>query len=361
MLTSIAVLIAGLIMLSLGGDMLVRGAASLAERTGMSRMLIGLTIISIGTSAPEFAISAYASWLGKTDIALGNIIGSNIFNVLFALGFAAIITNLHIRRKTNMLDVPIMLGISVLAYVMSFTGMINRWHGLTLFAVFIGFNIFLIIYERKHPQEAAEIASETSTVLKKRLSIPMILILLLAGFALLTIGSKVLVKGAVDLARLMHLSELIISLTIVAIGTSLPEAITAIIAAMHDETDMAVGNIIGSNIVNISGVLGLSAILAPHGVPVAAEVLRFDFPVMLAASFACLPIFYTGHMVSRGEGFVLFAYYILFLGYVVLRAIQHPSLALYDDALLYFCAPLTILTACIYSYREHKLRKDKTY
>lgn len=357
MLISTTLLILGLLMLAFGGDLLVRGSAALADRTGVSRMLIGLTVISIGTSAPEFAISAYASWLGKTDIALGNVIGSNIFNILFAMGFAAIISNLYIQRKTNMIDVPIMLAISILAYVMSFTGVINRWHGLTLFAIFIAFNVFLIMYERKHPQEAAAVAEDAAAILANKRSIPKIIIFIIAGLGLLAIGSKVLVEGAADLARLMHLSELIISLTIIAIGTSLPEAITAIIAAMHRETDMAVGNIIGSNIANISGVLGLSALLAPDGIPVSASVLEFDFPVMLASSFACLPIFYIGHKVSRSEGIVLFAYYLLFLAYIVLRAINHPSISLLSDAMLFFCIPLTILTLGILVYREHKHRK----
>jgi len=356
MLIAAAILLIGLLLLGLGGDILIRGSVALADRTGISRLLIGLTIISIGTSAPEFAISAYASWLGKTDIALGNIIGSNIFNVLFALGIAAIISNLRIHRKTNIIDVPIMLGISVLAYVMSFTGNINRWSGLVLFTIFIVFNLFLIFYERKHPGEAAEISAEAEELLKHKKSIPVSIVFIVIGLILLAVGSKVLVKGAEDLARLMHLSELIISLTIVAIGTSVPEAITAMIAAFHRETDMAVGNIIGSNIANISGVLGLSALLAPHGIAVPIEVLQFDFPLMLASSFACLPIFYTGHQVSRGEGIILLTYYILFITYVILRATHHPDLNLFNDALLFFCAPLTILTLGILVYREHQKR-----
>lgn len=343
----------GLICLIAGGELLVRGSSGIAERNGISRLLIGLTIVSIGTSAPEFFISAYASWLGKTDIALGNVVGSNIFNILCALGLAATIHSLQIKRKTNTIDVPIMIVISIIFAIMAHFGKITRLDGAILFVFFIFYNCFLIYYEKYHAKQKSDIES----YVKKSQSTYSLIFLIVLSLCLLPIGSQLLVNGATTIAKQLHISDLVISLTIVAAGTSIPEAVTAIMAARHKETDLIIGNVIGSNIANLSGVLGLGAILAPKGIPVSHAVQVFDIPIMLAASIACVPIFYTQNKVSRLEGLILFGYYLLFLAYVVLHATSHPKLPLLQHSLLYFCLPITVITSGFFVYREYHSRK----
>lgn len=346
MLTSITLLCIGILILTAGGDILIRGSAALAKRANMSPMLIGLTVVSIGTSAPEFAISIYAALLNKTDIVIGNVIGSNIFNVLFALGLAAIICPLAVKIKSITLYVPAMILLSVLTYALALNHVISRIDGILLFAGFILFFIFMFKYEKKHHEQLP-----TPDDIK-HMSLMRITLFIMLGLALLTGGSRIIIYGASSLARLLHISELIVSLTIVAAGTSLPEAVASITAARRGETDLAVGNIVGSNIMNISGVLGLSAILAPSGILISQHVLDFDLIVMLASTIACLPIFYIGHNVSRAEGIFLFMYYIIYMIYVCLAALHHTYLPFLHAALIYFCLPLTALTLCIFIIRQ---------
>jgi cation:H+ antiporter len=310
--------------------------------------VIGLTIVAYGTSSPEMAVSIESAYSGRTDIALGNAVGSNIFNVLFILGICALLLPLRVAQQLIWLDVPLMIGASALLLIMGIDGSISRLDGMMLFSGAILYTIFAIKQSRK---EAAEIEQEYAGEFgaKNKISSSWLLQLLLiaAGLAMLVLGARWLVDGAVQIAQLMGLSELVIGLTIVAAGTSLPEVATSIIASIRGERDIAVGNVVGSNLFNILAVLGLASIVSPSGIPVAPSALNFDIPVMIAVAFACLPIFFTGHRIARWEGAIFLLYYGAYTVYLILNASSHDSLPAFSAMMLEFVLPLTALTLAV--------------
>ncbi|HHY53962.1 MAG TPA: calcium/sodium antiporter, partial [Chloroflexi bacterium] len=320
---TILLLVGGLITLVIGAEILVRGASRLAAALGISPLVIGLTIVAFGTSSPEMAVSIQSAISGQVDIAIGNVVGSNIFNILFILGLSAVIVPLVVAEQLVRLDVPLMIGISVLVWVLSFNGFIEQWEGIVLFASLIAYTIFLIVQSRREKGKAIEAEYETEYALheprtgrRALLNISMAV----SGLVLLVFGARWFVDGAVELARNLGMSELIIGLTIVAAGTSMPEVATSLVAAIRGERDIAVGNVVGSNIFNILAVLGLSALASPAGLPVASGMLTIDMPFMVAVAIACLPIFLTGHTIARWEGVVFLAYYAAYTVYLVLDA-----------------------------------------
>jgi cation:H+ antiporter len=341
-------LCAGLALLAAGAEFLVRGASRLAAIVGISPLVIGLTIVAYGTSSPEMAVSIESAYSGRTDIALGNAVGSNIFNVLFILGICALLLPLRVAQQLIWLDVPLMIGASALLLIMGIDGSISRLDGMMLFSGAILYTIFAIKQSRK---EAAEIEQEYAGEFgaKNKISSSWLLQLLLiaAGLAMLVLGARWLVDGAVQIAQLMGLSELVIGLTIVAAGTSLPEVATSIIASIRGERDIAVGNVVGSNLFNILAVLGLASIVSPSGIPVAPSALNFDIPVMIAVAFACLPIFFTGHRIARWEGAIFLLYYGAYTVYLILNASAHDSLPAFSAMMLEFVLPLTALTLAV--------------
>ncbi|HQV41716.1 MAG: calcium/sodium antiporter [Moraxellaceae bacterium] len=347
----------GLVLLTVGADVLVKGAAHLAGSLGISPLVVGLTVVAFGTSAPELAVSTASAWKGQADIAIGNVVGSNIFNVLFILGISALIIPLAVQQQLIRLDVPLMIAASVLLLLMGLDSVIGRMDGVILFSGLIIYTIFLIHHSRK---ESAAIKAEYCEGVDvnedddqphwgKNIGY------LLLGMVMLILGSKWLVEGAVMFARGLGVSELMIGLTIVAAGTSLPEVATSIMAALRGERDIAVGNVVGSNIFNILCVLGLSSIISPAGIRVADTALQFDIPVMIAVAAACLPIFFTGRIISRGNGAMLFGYYIAYTLYLVFTAQRIPATETLNTAMLWFVIPLTMLTLAIGVVRE--LRK----
>jgi cation:H+ antiporter len=352
-------LIAGLVLLIGGAELLVRGASRLAAAFGISPLVIGLTVVAFGTSAPELAVSLQSAAAGQADIALGNVIGSNIFNVLFILGISAAIIPLVVAQQLVRLDVPIMIGISALVYLFGLDGRIGRLEGMLLFAGIIAYTLFLIRKSRKESKEIEEEYAkefgDSSVAGAKHYIIN--IALLVGGLALLILGARWLVDSAVSLARAFGISELIIGLTIVAAGTSMPEVATSVVAAVRGERDIAVGNVVGSNIFNILAVLGLTSLLAPNGIPVPAPALAFDIPVMIAVAVACLPIFFTGFKVARWEGWLFLAYYAFYVLYLILDATQHDALPLYSTAMLIFVVPITVLTLAVFVVREMRRRQ----
>ncbi|MFT5132451.1 MAG: cation:H+ antiporter [Gammaproteobacteria bacterium] len=352
MITTLALFLAGLLLMIVGAESLVKGSSRLAAGIGISPLVIGLTVVALGTSSPELAVSIKAALAGKADLALGNVIGSNIFNVLFILGVSALIVPLAVSRQLVRLDVPLMIAVSFLVLLFALDGNLGWIDGAVLLmglAVYISVLVYLGRKEGLAGKDARDEASgaETSTGTLLRNTA-----LILGGLALLVLGSRWLVDGAVALAQYMGVSELIIGLTIVAVGTSLPEVVTSIIAAIRGERDIAVGNVVGSNIFNLMAVLGVASIVAPAGIEVAPAVIRFDIPVMIAVAFACLPIFFTGGEISRQEGAVLLGYYIAYTLYIFLAASQHDSLTSFSSVMLYFVLPLTVLTLVIIALRE---------
>lgn len=354
-----AVLLAGLVALVAGAELLVRGASRLAGRMGISQLVIGLTVVAFGTSAPELAVSAASAWSGQAQIALGNVVGSNIFNVLLILGLSSLIVPLVVDQKLVRFDVPLMIGVSLLMYAMAWDGLISRIEGSVLFAGLLGFIGWCIAAGRDAPAEIQQEYEEAfggqpeaaaSSAPQKRLHM-VDLLLIVAGLVLLVLGARWLVQSASALAARMGVSELVIGLTIVAGGTSLPELATSVIAAIRGERDIAVGNVVGSNLFNILGVLGLSAVVAPAGVAVAEQALRFDIPVMAAVAAACLPIFFTGHRIARWEGLLFVAYYGAYTTTLVLIALRGMVEPTFRLLMVGFVIPLTGLTLVVIAAR----------
>ncbi|MDO9624832.1 MAG: calcium/sodium antiporter [Pseudomonas sp.] len=354
-------LIAGLILLVAGAEVLVRGAAKLAAQFGIPPLVIGLTVVAFGTSAPETAVSVQAAFNNSGDLAIGNVIGSNIANVLLVLGATALIAPLIVSRQLIRLDVPIMIGASLVVYALAWDGSLSKLDGALMFAGVVGYTSFLIISSRrdKTPAEDDEFTKEFGLDEPVKPYAWLInLALIIAGLVLLVSGSGFLVEGAVSLARALGLSELIIGLTVVAIGTSLPELATSIIAAFRGERDIAVGNIVGSNIFNLLCVLGLASMVSPLAISVSPNALAFDFLVMIAVAIACLPIFFAGYRINRWEGLLFLAYYLAYTLYLVLFATGRPLAQTFGDAMLGYVLPLTVVTLLVIAARAwHKQRE----
>jgi cation:H+ antiporter len=349
---TIFLFIIGLGLLIAGAEVLVRGASSLATLFGISPLVVGLTVVSFGTSSPELAVATRASFSGQADIAMGNVVGSNIFNILFILGLTATIAPLVVSKQLVRLDVPIMIGATVVMLLMALDGAITRMDGFILFAGIVAYITYEILHSRREVSaEATRHPQDAGAVPEKR-SVPILIAMIVGGLAMLIVGSTWLVNGAVGLATALGVSELVIGLTIVSIGTSLPEIATSIMATLRGERDIAVGNVVGSNIFNVLAILGLTAIVAPRGVPVAPATVAFDIPVALVAALACLPIFFTGRLIARWEGIVFLGYYVAYTLYLVLDASRHDALSTYSTAMLAFVLPLTVATIAYLAIRE---------
>jgi cation:H+ antiporter len=345
----------GGILLIGGAELLVRGASRLAIAAGISPLVVGLTVVAFGTSSPELAVTVSSAFAGQSDVALGNVVGSNIFNVLFILGVSALITPLLVAQQLVRLDVPLMIGASVLALLLALDGRIGRLDGIILFAGVVAYTAFLIRQSRRETAAVQQEYDEAFGGAERKRSSPLVnIVLILAGLGLLVLGSQWLVEGAVMAATALGVSELVIGLTVVAAGTSLPEVATSILAAIRGERDIAVGNVVGSNIFNLLAVLGLGSIVAPAGIPVAPGALAFDLPVMIAVAVAALPIFFTGYLIARWEGAVFLGYYLVYTVYLVLDATNHAAVPAFGATMRWFVLPLTALTLLIIAYRAYR-------
>ncbi|MDX1606103.1 MAG: calcium/sodium antiporter [Candidatus Competibacterales bacterium] len=345
----------GLVLLVAGAEVLVRGASRLAAALGISPLVIGLTVVAFGTSAPEMAVSVQSALGGQggADIALGNVVGSNIFNVLFILGLSAAIAPLVVSQQLVRVDVPVMIGISVLVFLLALDGHIGRLNGVLLFGGIFAYTVFAIIQGRKESSPVQEeYAREYGDAPAGRGGIALDGGFILAGLALLVLGSNWLVNGAIAMARAFGVSEMVIGLTIVAAGTSLPEVATSVMASIKGERDIAVGNVVGSNIFNLLAVLGLAALVAPDGINVAQSALRFDLLVMIAVAVACLPVFFTGYSIARWEGLVFLGYYVAYTAFLILAAGRHAALETYSSIMLLFVVPLTVITLLVTVIRQ---------
>ena len=350
---------AGLVLLVLGAEALVRGASRLASSLGVPPLVVGLTVVAYGTSTPEVAVSVQAALAGQADITIGNVVGSNIFNVLFILGLSAMIAPLVVSRKLVQIDVPLMVGVSVLMLVMALDGRISSLDGAILASLVFIYTAFLVRQARKERTASREAAAseDENTVPAPGPTARMWavnLAYIAAGLGLLVQGSGWFVESSMAIARMMGVSELVIGLTIVAAGTSMPEVATSIIATVRGERDIAVGNIVGSNIYNILAVLGFAALLSPGGVGVAPAALDFDIPVMLAVAVACLPIFFTGHLIARWEGWLFFGYYVAYTLFLSLASQRHDALPAFSLVMELFVIPLTVITLIVLAVRARR-------
>ena len=357
MLTHVVFFILGLGVLVLGAESLVRGASKAALSLGISPLVVGLTIVAMGTSSPEVAVSVGAALSGQTDIAVGNVVGSNIFNVLFILGISAVITPLVVHSQIIRQEVPIMIGASLILAVLIVGGQLSRMESALLLVLLVAYVVFLV---RQSRAETKEVRDEYEAGVRRtgewdgHWAVQVLLIV--AGLVLLVLGSNWLVDAAVAFARVFGVSDLVIGLTIIAAGTSMPEVATSITAAIRGERDIAVGNVIGSNTFNILGCLGLSGLVSRSGLEIAPAVLNFDVWVMIAVAVACLPVFLLGRRIGRRRGLLFLGYYAAYVAYLILGAQQHDALEEFSAVMLSFVLPITIVTLVAMVIRDQQSR-----
>jgi cation:H+ antiporter len=349
-------LLGGLALLVGGGEALVRGSARIAALAGVSPLVIGLTVVAYGTSTPELVVSVLAAAEGKADIAVANVVGSNVFNVLFILGACGLIAPLVVTSQLFRRDVPVMVAVSLLLLPLGADGRIGAAEGALLLGGLAAYNVWVVRAARREPALAVAVG-EAERRREGKGAWLMSSALVLGGLGLLVLGARWFVAGSVDLARAAGVSETVIGLTIVAAGTSLPEVATSVLATLRGQREIAVGNVVGSNIYNVLAILGISGLAAPGGLAVSPSIERFDLPVMAAVAVACLPIFFTGRRIARAESLLFLGYYTAYVLYLVLAASQHDALPPFSAAMLWFALPLTaagILASVWYSLRAQR-------
>lgn len=314
-------LLSGLVLLIVGGEALVRGASRLALSLGISPMVVGLTVVAFGTSAPELAVSLQAAFNGNADIAVTNVVGSNIFNILLILGLCGLISPLFVDSKIIKREVPFLIFISFLLYAFVWDHQLNRWEGLVLFSGIIIYTYWLVRESQIHRKENKELLKESQQEYKKEKSNLFIVIsLIIVGLGVIIWGADLFVHGAIELAKALGVREEVIGLTIVAAGTSLPEVVASIMATIKGEREIAIGNVIGSNIYNILAILGLSGLISSNPLSISQNLLNLDFPIMIFAAILCFPFFKSGSTLSRKEGFFFFTIYVTYTAYLIANA-----------------------------------------
>ncbi|MCB2427583.1 calcium/sodium antiporter [Methylophaga pinxianii] len=326
---------AGLILLITGAELLVKGASRLAISFGIPALVVGLTVVAFGTSAPEMAVSVKAAFSGQAELAIANVVGSNIFNILFILGLAAVIMPLIVSQQLIRQDVPIMIAISVMALWMIQDGMIGKLEATILFAGVVLYTVFLFYQGKKTGIDNSEVDEKPAPTWLN-------VMLIIIGLALLVLGARWLVQSAVTIASSFGVSEAVIGLTIIAAGTSLPEVMTSIVATIKGERDIAIGNVVGSNIFNILAVLGLSGLFSPTPLLASEQLMQIDVPVMLGVAILCLPLFFLGGILNRFEGLLFLMLYVAYVWFTIAMALSLPYLPQLQTWLLYGLAPVVV-------------------
>jgi cation:H+ antiporter len=307
-------LILGLATLIGGGEFLVRGAVGIAQKLRLSSLVIGMTVVSFGTSAPELIVSLKAALAGSPEIALGNVIGSNIVNISLVLGITVLIFPLPVDRNTKIIDWPMMFLASMLFFLFALNGQIEQWEGIVLFTLLVLFVVFLIRKSRKHTAGLME-ESESVVIPDLRATFKSVFFILI-GLVGLYFGAEWLLQGAVDIARNLGMEERVIGITVIAFGTSVPELVASAVAAYHKESDISIGNLIGSNIFNIMAVIGLTVIVKP--IDVTEKTLSVDMIWMLAIAVALLPMLLLGKKINRFKGLLLLGSYVAYTAILLL-------------------------------------------
>ena len=408
-------LLGGLVLLVGGGEFLVRGASRFAELLGLSPLVVGLTVVAYGTSAPELAVSIQAGLAGNDNIAVANVVGSNIFNVLFILGLCALVAPLVVDRRLVRIDVPVMIAVSLLAGLMGLDGKFVFWEGLILALGTASYTAWSVISSRAETAAAANThhVAEPELIEGKHPGWLVSQLVLAAvgglgwklgwfgfaegglaflgglvftlghvfgergttrvgdllhqigfiftGLGVLVLGAGWLVEGSVLTARALGVSDAVIGLTIVAAGTSLPEVAASVVATLRGERDMAIGNVVGSNIANLLAILGISSLVTPGGLSVAQSLLRVDIPVMIAVAIVCLPVFYTGYLIRRWEGSVFLAAYIGYTTWLVFDATGQPAATALGEALGWVFAPVVLATFAVTGMRAFTTRHHNNH
>jgi cation:H+ antiporter len=331
----------GLVLLVFGADFLVKGAARLAINFGIPSLVVGLTVVAFGTSAPELAVSVKAAYSGQPELAIANVVGSNIFNVLFILGVAALISPLIISKQLIRQDVPIMVGVSIAALLFTLDGNINKIESAILAAGLVFYTAFLFYQGKKQGNEAT--SGEMEELMSAKAPLWKDLLLIIGGLVLLVLGARWLVQSAVELATAWGVNEAVIGLTIVAAGTSLPEVVTSIVATIKGERDIAVGNVVGSNIFNILSVLGVSGLVSPVPLVAGEHLSQIDIPVMLGVAVLCMPLFFVGAILNRIEGGMFLVLYVAYVAYLIAVALTLDYLPTVQAAILYGLLPIVVV------------------
>jgi len=358
---TLGLMVAGLALLAIGAEALVRGASRIAAGAGISPMAVGLTVVAYGTSTPELTVSLLAALEGRPEIAVGNVVGSNTFNVLLILGMCAAIAPLAVKAEMLRREVPIMIGVSLALWGLAADARINVLEGIALVGAILVYTVAALRWGRRERADVvAEYAAAEPALSRGKAQWLLAAAQVLIGLGALVLGGRWLVDAAVAIARAAGVSETVVGLTIVAAGTSLPEVVTSIVATLRGERDIAVGNVVGSNIYNILAIVGVSSLAAGGGgLPVARGILSFDIPVMVAAAVATLPVIFTGRRIARWEGFLFLGYFAAYTAYVVLTAQEHDAAGMLGRAMTFFAVPLTVLTLAVAVARQLRASRQR--
>jgi len=355
---TVLTLVVGLVVLLVGAELLVRGASGLARALGLSPLLVGLTVVSFATSAPELAVSLDATLGGRPGLAVGTVVGSNIVNVLLVLGISAVVLPVVVKSQLFRIDIPVMVGLSLLTLLLALDGRLSRLDGLLLFVLLVAYVAVSVVTSRRrdraapsHPPSGGAPPTRSRTALDA--------LLVVVGVAMLVAGAGWLVSAATEIGNALGISELVMGLTVVAVGTSLPELATSVVAAVRKQTDMAVGNVVGSNIFNLGAVLGLSAGLSADGIRLEPGAIALDLPIMILVAVALLPVAFTGAVVARWEGLVFIGYYAAYVTYLILASAQHDLLDGFSAVVVGFLLPATALVLLVLGAHEVRRRRAR--
>lgn len=353
-------LVLGLAILVAGAEFLVRGASNLAALAKIPPLVIGLTVVAFGTSAPELAVSSFSSYSGQGEIAVGNVVGSNIFNVALILGISAAIIPLSVASQLVRLDVPLMIGASVGTWLAAMDGVIELWEGALMIVLFVGYTGWLVISGRR--EQPAETESSTDVQVSVGRSAAVSLVTVVIGLAMLVLGARWLVDAATAIAQQAGVSDVVIGLTIVAAGTSLPELATSVVAAMRGQRDIAIGNVVGSNIFNLLVVLATAAVVSGKGIAVSTSVFQFDIFVMGWITLLCWPMFLSHGVLSRSEGFAMLGIYAVYVGLLIADALAVEGIGLWKNVFCFAILPITLIVFSLISWleRRHQLRSSQS-
>ncbi|WP_407442336.1 calcium/sodium antiporter [Rhodococcus sp. (in: high G+C Gram-positive bacteria)] len=319
-MNSVLGLVTGLVVLVVGAEVLVRGGSRLAARLGITPIVIGVTVVALGTSAPELAVGLESAATGNSGLALGTIVGTNIVNLLLILGLSALVRTIHLGTQTLRIDLPAITAAALLLWATSADGRITPLEGAGLIAFGLLYTVLVI---RAGRAEAAAVRLEYADEFSPdpvpwRLGATLTEVaMLLGGIAIVVLGAEILVDAAVASAQALGVSDTVIGLTVVAIGTSAPELVTTIVSTIRNERDIAIGNLLGSSVYNIVFILGATVLATPGGVAVPDEIVRVDLPLMAAVAFLCIPAFLTGRRLSRAEGALFIATYGVYLTFLL--------------------------------------------
>ncbi|TDL42850.1 calcium/sodium antiporter [Kocuria rosea] len=362
-------IVLGMVLLVAGGELLVRGATALARRMGLSVLVIGLTVVSLATSAPELTVTVSSVLAGEPGLALGNVVGSNIANVLLVLGLTALVAPLAVTQQLLRFDLPLLVVVSTVLLLVSLDGRISGTDGAVLFAAVLVHGVLTVLIGRRDaaspagakgpPSDRHRPAPDVDGSPAGEASAGVSIVLVVVGVGLLVAGATVLVEGAVNVATALGVSGLVVGLTVVALGTSLPELAASVVAVRRGQRDLAIGNVVGSCLLNLGLVLGVPAILVDGGLPVPAAAVALDIPVMLAAVVALLPIAFTGVAVARWEGGLFLLLYLAYTGYVLLAATEHDALEGVSSVMVSFVLPLVVMTLVAVSAHELGRRRER--